>query len=108
MKKTPSEESRSQIPSLLKGEAVLRRIMTVTGPISAEAAGTTSSHEHVLIDLWNLFPSYNNILDDEHLAVAELTLLSDSGGRTLVDCTSNGIGRNPAALRRISMESGMQ
>lgn len=84
------------------------KIMTVTGAIAADDAGTTLSHEHVLIDLWSLFPSYNNILDDEQLAVDELKRLSASGGRTVVDCTSDGIGRRPAALRRISIESGVQ
>jgi predicted metal-dependent phosphotriesterase family hydrolase len=81
--------------------------MTVKGSISPEAAGFTLCHEHLLCDLWPLFPSYNNILDDENLAIQELRLYKEAGGTTLVDCTSIGLGRNPEALRRISEATGV-
>ena len=83
-------------------------IVTVTGPIPASEAGYTLSHEHVLVDLWNLVRSYDGILDDECLAIRELTEYRKAGGGSLVDATSGGLGRNPAALRRISEATGVR
>jgi len=77
-------------------------IMTVCGPISAAEAGYTLSHEHLLCDLWPFLRSYDAILDDEKLAVQELSDYQQAGGRTIIDCTSGGLGRKPMALRRIS------
>ena len=82
-------------------------IMTVRGPIAAEEAGYTLSHEHLLRDLWPIVRSYDGILDDERLAAEELELYRQAGGRTIIDVTSGGLGRNPAALRRISEVSGL-
>src|SRR5438128_2286854 len=83
-------------------------IITVTGPIAAEQAGYTLSHEHLLCDLWPLHNSYDNILDDELLAIRELAEYRQAGGTCLVDATSGGLGRNPGALRRISEASGIR
>ncbi|MEP6533708.1 MAG: hypothetical protein ABJF23_00200 [Bryobacteraceae bacterium] len=82
-------------------------IMTVRGPIEAAAAGYTLSHEHLLCDLWPIVRSYDCILDDEGLAARELSAYREAGGRTLVDVTSGGLGRNPLALRRISEAAGV-
>jgi phosphotriesterase-related protein len=49
----------------------------------------------------------NLILFDESLAVQELKLYGKSGGKSLIDCTSIGLGRNPLALRRISEATGL-
>ncbi|MDF5753104.1 phosphotriesterase [Spongiactinospora sp. TRM90649] len=46
-------------------------------------------------------------LDDEALAVREAADLRDAGGGTLVDGTSIGLGRDPAALRRIAEATGL-
>ncbi len=85
----------------------LGEIVTVLGPISQEDAGFTLCHEHLICDLWPLFPSYNNILDEEKLAVRELSEYKKADGRTLVDCTSIGLGRDPHALKRISQSTGV-
>jgi predicted metal-dependent phosphotriesterase family hydrolase len=82
-------------------------IVTVRGPISSDEAGYTLSHEHLLCDLWKIVRSYDGILDDEQLAVQELAPYKAAGGRTIIDVTSGGLGRNPAALRRISEASGI-
>jgi phosphotriesterase-related protein len=47
-------------------------INTVRGPVEPEDLGFTLSHEHLLCDLWAITRSYDGILDDEALAVAEL------------------------------------
>ena len=113
------------------------KVMTVAGPVSADDIGVTMMHEHILNDCtcwWNKpseperqyladapvsienlaelrqdpFVSRHNIaLDDEPLAIEELKLLAAAGGRTVVDPTCRGIGRNPAALVRISAATGL-
>ena len=111
-------------------------VMSVEGPIPVSDLGMTLMHEHILNDcscwwnppgpdrehladaevepgnLWELrqdpFVSRRNIrLDDEAAAIAELGLFAAEGGRTVVDPTCRGIGRNPAALRRISRGTGL-
>ena len=112
-------------------------VMTVAGPIRAADMGVTLMHEHILNDCscwWNApatpdrqhladapvsieilgelrqdpFVNRHNItLDDEPLAVAELGAFRAAGGITVVDPTCRGIGRNPAALRRISAATGL-
>lgn len=44
---------------------------------------------------------------DEGLATRELRAFAETGGGTLVDATVPGIGRDPAALRRISEATGI-
>ena len=51
---------------------------------------------------------HNCALDDEPLAIAELGAFAREGGRTVVDPTCRGIGRDPRALARISGATGLQ
>ncbi|WP_281827116.1 phosphotriesterase family protein [Jannaschia rubra] len=112
-------------------------VMTVTGPVPLDALGSTLMHEHILNDvtcwwrgrdadfvspirdrevtpdmLWMLrqdpFASRHNCaLHDEDAAVAELGLFAAEGGRTVVDPTCRGIGRDPEALARIARATGL-
>ena len=111
-------------------------VMSVDGPIPVGDLGMTLMHEHILNDcacwwnppgpdrahladaeveaanLWELrqdpFVSRRNIrLDDEGAAIDELGLFAREGGRTVVDPTCLGIGRDPSALRRISRATGL-
>jgi phosphotriesterase-related protein len=50
----------------------------------------------------------NLILDDEQLAIEELRYFVLAGGRTIVDCTVPGIGRDPEPLRRVALATGAQ
>ncbi len=113
------------------------KVMTVLGPIDADDLGVTLIHEHLLNDCrcwWNkpveperqylgtepVHPAilgelrmdpfvnlHNCALDDEELAIAELKPVADLGGRTVVDPTCRGIGRNPEALVRIARATGL-
>lgn len=112
-------------------------VMTVLGPIPATAMGVTLPHEHILNDCrcwWNrpaeperqylatepvhagilgelrmdpFVNLHNCALDDEPLAIAELLAFAAAGGRTVVDPTCRGIGRNPEALVRIAQATGL-
>ncbi|GAA4689946.1 phosphotriesterase family protein [Streptomyces youssoufiensis] len=46
-------------------------------------------------------------LHDEELATAEAAALRRAGGGTLVDATAPGLGRRPAALRRVAEATGL-
>lgn len=118
--------------------ALRDRVVTVTGDIDPGELGVTLMHEHILFDArrwWrgpesgaservmmgpvdvsiigelrmDPFASRDNCdLGDTRTAVAELRLLHDLGGRTVVDTSGPGIGRDPRALRRISEATGLQ
>ena len=80
------------------------KVLTVTGPIEAGAMGITLPHEHLLT--YHTPPEV--VLSDPDLAAEELKPFYEAGGRTVVEVTSRGIRRDPAGLRAISEESGVQ
>jgi phosphotriesterase-related protein len=81
-------------------------VMTVTGPIPADDLGLTLPHEHLLIDLTRQVIQGGRINDLE-LLTAELAAFAAVGGKTLVDCTTDPIGRDPVSLRKLSEASGI-
>lgn len=113
------------------------QVMTVRGLMPASQLGITLPHEHILNDCrcwWNapreperqylaqgpvrmeiigelrmdpFVNLHNCALDDEDLATAELMQFVQAGGRTVIDPTCRGIGRNPKALVRISEATGL-
>lgn len=80
-------------------------VITVLGPIAPEEMGVTQTHEHLLFDGLDHYGSYEFVIDDEETVVAELGEFSRRGGKTICDCTTEEIGRNPRGLSRISAES---
>src|SRR5690349_11353316 len=113
-------------------------VQAVTGPVDAWALGSTSIHEHLLIDLsvWfdapadaeaariaelrvgpetealvraNPFAVRDNlVLDSDAVAAAELERFRAAGGSTIVDLTLDEIGRDPERLRALSERTGVQ
>jgi phosphotriesterase-related protein len=111
--------------------------MTVNGEIGLDDLGVTLIHEHILVDArsWWRGPDSgatervatgpvdasilgelrmdpfanrdNCVLDDVDAAIDELGRFVQLGGRTVVEATCASIGRDPAALRRISERSGL-
>ena len=111
-------------------------VMTVLGPIEPPTLSRTLMHEHVLVNFagaLSLFPTAaaemkdspldmtslgrlhrnpfslreNVSLADERQAIEELTWYKEAGGRSLVELTSIGIGRNVQGLRRIANATGI-
>jgi len=105
---------------------------TVTGRIPAAALGTTLMHEHILCDLrdpetrdlpadWppispqNRFEIHyfqnrhqpNMLLDDDHVAEAELGAFAAAGGATIVELTVAGMRPQRARLARLAAASGV-
>ncbi len=113
------------------------RVQTVRGLVDPSDLGPTMTHEHLLLDLRCLLdpapqelgeawadapltmanrhdavhhPQTNIddlLLDDEAVAIDEVSRYRAAGGGTLVDTTPIGIGRSPAALQRISLNTGV-
>lgn len=112
-------------------------VMTVDGPIASGQMGPTLMHEHLQNDCscwWNppttpdrqhlaegpvrmailselrqdpFVNKHNTALDDPDLCIAELGQFIAEGGRTVVDPTCRGIGRNPVTLRKIAAATGL-
>ena len=113
------------------------KIQTVLGEISEDEAGVTLPHEHVFIDLhcyWkdprdrkslelakrkvtistlgdlreNPEAIEDNMVVDSVKDVSdELQIFKTAGGRTIVDATTVGIGRNPRSLKKAAEKSGV-
>lgn len=111
-------------------------IMTVNGVISSRDLGVTTPHEHALIDISNQYPGDrtpgslgwdgkvappyydallrdpyamrdNLMLNDHDLAVSEVSRFAKAGGKTFVDVTIEGIGRDVKFLRRLAEKTGL-
>ena len=112
-------------------------VQTVSGPIPSEDLGIALPHEHLVADISNYFieptdPTlrqradepvtlanlhwvrYNHLsnrdnllLDDEALAVEEVSYFRDLGGRAIADVTPINTGRDPEALLRIADMTGV-
>lgn len=108
-------------------------LRTVLGDVPAEAMGITLPHEHLLSDssvwlqtsshpyataepaapnLWWMrrFPNSNRsilILDDEDLVAEELAPFTSAGGRTVVELSACGLGRDVAGLARIATRTSV-
>jgi len=80
-------------------------VRTVTGDVPAAELGRVDYHEH-LFQVSPLLPG--DELDDEAASGAEAGHLRDSGFEAMVDATPIGLGRRPAALRRISGATGLR
>lgn len=87
------------------------QVVTVLGPIDPAEMGPTLTHDHVLIDAFDMWGaatgSYAWILDDEDVATHEVERFRAAGGGTICDPTNVGIGRQPAGLSRVSERSGV-
>jgi len=113
------------------------RVNTVLGRIDSTEMGITLTHEHLICDwtarmeppaeaaerarweqpvtaadAWLLTENPacrrdNGVLDDPIAVAQELRHFIESGGRTVIECTNDDIGRDPLALREISEATGL-
>lgn len=111
--------------------------MTVLGKKDCKDLGIITPHEHVFIDMSvffqepeeisakvmahgpvtieklgvlkrNPFAVLDNVqLMDYDTQKNEMVYFQTAGGRTVVDVSNHGLGRDPALLRRISVETGL-
>ncbi len=83
------------------------RVMTVTGAVDAADLGMTLMHEHLFIDLTREY-RWEGLLHDVRLMCDEVQRFRDAGGGTIVDVTSEELGRDPLGLREISERTGVK
>ena len=113
------------------------RVQTVLGTIMPEELGPTMTHEHLMIDFGVMFTqptrtedanmvdkpvtmenlgwirqycysNHDNLkLLNQETAIAEAIHYKNTGGGTIVDATTAGIGRDPRSLENISRLSGI-
>ncbi len=113
------------------------KVMTVLGSIDPSEVGNTSTHDHIIIEFeailneplnkseikmmdekislenlgwvrFNWSSSKDNLkYNDVNLAINELNHYKVAGGKTIVDVTNIGLGRNPEKLKEISNKTGI-
>jgi phosphotriesterase-related protein len=113
------------------------QLRTVLGDVDRDAMGVTLPHEHLLVDCscffaepaevgrkwmaqakvglenrgWIHYHWTENLdnlrLWDEKTAAEEARFVQQAGGRTIVDPTNIGLGRDPAALARLARATGL-
>lgn len=79
-------------------------VRTVRGDVDPSVLGPTNAHEHVF-QVSPLLPG--DELEDPDRSAQEISLLARSGFASMIDATPIGLGRRPAAVRRISAATGV-
>jgi predicted metal-dependent phosphotriesterase family hydrolase len=82
-------------------------IQTVLGKIKPEEFGICSAHEHLSIDLSRIKKDPDTILDDEPGMLEELEDFYRLGGRSMIEVTNDGMGRDVLRLKRLSEATGV-
>lgn len=82
-------------------------VITVNGPISPESLGVTQTHEHLWLNAYDHYKTYSVVFEDLDTMVREVGEYSRLGGQSIVEVTTEEIGRNPEMLREISRRSGV-
>ncbi|HEY3407633.1 MAG TPA: hypothetical protein VGK53_05620, partial [Propionicimonas sp.] len=77
----------------------------MTGDISTADLGVTACHEHVVLGLGYSGQS-EDVLTPERVK-DDLDVFMSLGGRTIVELTTEGMGRDPRALRALAEGSGL-
>ena len=98
------------LASAARGATTVGMIETVCGPLAPEKLGRVLTHEHVLVDFIGADQVSPDRYDrDEVFAVMlpHLKAVKAAGIDTLIECTPNYLGRDPALLRRLSLASGL-
>lgn len=85
-------------------------VRTMTGDIPPEEMGFTYSHEHIVCrpSYWMERGQDDLLLDDPAKSEEEVLLAKQAGVDTIVDATAIDYGRDPEAVRRISLNTGMK
>jgi phosphotriesterase-related protein len=116
----------------LESKELVGKVQTVLGPIEPVELGFTSIHEHLLSDLsclfkepviasykklayqsvniknlsWVRFNPMNNLdnlrLLNKDIIINELKCFKQAGGKSIVECTPYGLGRDPSGLANIA------
>lgn len=78
----------------------LERVRIALAPVAIENLGAIRVDPYLSLD--------NMLLDDVALAAREVSHFAAAGGRTIVEQTPEGLGRDPHGLRRVAELTGVQ
>src|SRR5688572_20355353 len=85
-------------------------VRTVRGPVKPQSLGRVLIHEHVLVDFVGADRIEPGRYDPDEVFRVALPFLKRAralGCRTLVECTPDYLGRDPALLRRLSIAADL-
>ena len=87
----------------------MAHVQTVLGPIDPADLGVTLPHEHTQIALWHVRDrwDYWQLTRDREAILEELGHYRAAGGRSIVDLTVDGTGRDPLWLADLARASGL-
>ncbi len=77
-------------------------IQTVKGPVSAKELGITMCHEHLAMDLSRIRGDDDSDFSCENIIIKEVHAMMEYGVKSLVEVTTNDMGRDAKQLIRIS------
>jgi phosphotriesterase-related protein len=86
------------------------KIRTVLGDTDPKDLGLTLPHEHLFFDLRGTYSDGSALVDMEEVVktvLPSLLALKQRGAKTLVECSTGGIGRNPTILETLARRSGI-
>jgi len=86
------------------------KVVTVRGPVAADALGVTLPHEHVMVDFIGADKASRDRYDANEVfevVLPHLKRVFELGVRTFVECTPAYLGRDPLLLKRLSEASGL-
>ncbi|WP_059105577.1 phosphotriesterase family protein [Shouchella shacheensis] len=79
-------------------------IETVRGPISTDEFGVCACHEHLHIDLSRIKKSRDTALTNDKTIKIDVSRFVEAGGKSLIEMTNYGMGRNVLFLKQIAEE----
>ena len=89
---------------MIAGNDLGRRVVTVRGPVRPDELGVVLSHDHILVDAYEVFGAvdYRWIIDDVELAIDEVGRFGGVGGGLSGFWSSSRQPVEPSATRQTS------
>lgn len=77
-------------------------VQTVLGKIPSNQLGVCACHEHLYVDLSRIKKDEDTRLQDLELVIDDLQLFKMLGGKSIIEVTNDGMGRDVTKLQEIS------
>ncbi len=100
----------AMLPHVVAYSEAKEKVMTVNGPIDADAMGFTLTHEHVLADFIGAEKYSKDRYDADDVyktALPHLIDLKKTGCDTFIDCSPAYLGRDVLLLKKLGEASGL-
>ncbi|MEJ7646419.1 MAG: phosphotriesterase [Chryseolinea sp.] len=100
----------TMLPYVTADSKEKEKVMTISGPMDADAMGFTLTHEHVLADFIGAEKYSKDRYDANDVyktALPRLVELKNTGCKTFVDCSPAYLGRDVILLKKLADASGL-